>query len=97
MTLKTLQNMRIDKVSNLFYECISVNSSKNPFIPNTALYSHQKHPNYKSLDSSFQVDGKSMGSEGHSNLPKDDFRVRYFTALDLIMASISTRFDQPNL
>ena len=38
-----------------------------------------------------------MGSEGyHSNLPKDDFRVKYFEALDLIMVSIRTRFDQPS-
>lgn len=28
----------------------------------------------------------------HSNLPKDDFRVEYFKALDLLMAFIRTRF-----
>ena len=33
----------------------------------------------------------------HSNLPKDDFRVKYFEALNLIIASMRTRFDQPRL
>ena len=38
-----------------------------------------------------------MGSERHhSNIPKDDFRVKYFEALDLIMTFKHTRFDQPS-
>ena len=48
-----------------------------------------KTPNYKSLDNYFQVDGISMGLDGHH-------RVKYFEALDLIMASICFRFDQPS-
>ena len=33
----------------------------------------------------FQVDGTSIGWEGHHlNLPKDDLKVKYFVALDMI-------------
>ena len=47
------------------------------------------------LDSYFQIDGKVMASEGQNmNLPKDDFREKYFEALDLIMAPMHTRLDQ---
>ena len=47
------------------------------------------------LDSYFQVDEQPIESEGHhSNLPKNDFRVKYFEALDLITGSICSRFDQ---
>ena len=71
-------------------------SIQSRIILNPALSRKRKHPNYKSLDSYFQVDGQSMRSEGHcSNSTKDDFRVKYFEALDLIMASLRTRFDQP--
>lgn len=36
-----------------------------------------------------------MASEGQNmNLPKDDFREKYFEALDLIMAPMHTRLDQ---
>ena len=92
-----LQNMHIDEAFDLFYECVSVKASKNKFILNTTLSRNQKHPNYKSLNSYFQVNGKSIGSEGHhSNLSKDDFRVKYFEALDLITAPVRTRFDQPS-
>ena len=38
----------------------------------------RKHSHYKSLDSYFQVDEKSMRWGGHHlNLPKDDLRVKY--------------------
>ena len=74
---------------------VSIETSKLELISNTALSRKQKHRNYKSLDSYFRLDVKSVGSEG-LNLPKDDFRVKYFEALDLIMASIRTRIDQPN-
>ena len=61
------------------------------------LYRKRKHPNYKLLDSYFQVDRKSMRSKGyHSNFPIDEFRVNYFEVLNLIMASIRTRFDHPS-
>ena len=97
LTLNTLKNIHIDEACELFCECVSVKSSKHEFISNSALTRQQKHSNYKSLDSYSQVDGKSMGSERHhSNLPKDDFTVKYMEALDLIMASIRTRFNQPS-
>ena len=97
LTFKILQHMHIDEASDLFYECVSIVASKYNFISNTDLSRKRKHPNYRSLDSYFQVDGKSMGSEGHhSYLRKDDFRVKYFEALDLIMSTIRTRFDQPS-
>lgn len=32
----------------------------------------------------------------HSKLPKDDFRIKYSEALDLIMVSIHTRVAQPS-
>ena len=89
--------MRTDEAFDFFYECISVKPSKHEFISNTALSRKRKHPNGKSLDSYLQVNGKLMGSAGHhSNLPPDNFRVKYFEALDLIMPDIRTRFDQPS-
>ena len=95
LTLKTLQKMRTDEASDLFYECVSVKASKHEFISMTALSRKQKHPNCKLLDSYFQVDGKPVRSEGQdSNLPKDNFRVNNLEALDLIMTYIRTRFDQ---
>ena len=75
-------------------KCVLVKASKHKFISKSALSKKQKHPNYKS-HSFFQVDGKSVESEEHhSNLRKDDVRVKYFEPLDLIMASIRSRFDQ---
>ena len=95
LSLKTLQKMRTDKASDLFYECVSVRASKHEFISITDLSRKQKHSNYILLDSYFQLDGKPMRSEGQdSNLLKDNFRVNNFKALDLIMTYMRTRFDQ---
>ena len=49
--------MRIDVLSDLFYECVSVKASKHEFTSSPALSRKREHPNYKSLDSYFQVDG----------------------------------------
>ena len=85
----------INEASDLFYECVK--ASMHQFISNPALSRKPEQSNCKLLDSYFQVDGKLMGPEEHySNLPKDDFKVEYFEALYLIMASIRTRFDQPS-
>ena len=82
---------------SFFYECISVKALNHEFILNIALSRKRKHSNYKLLDNYFPIDGKSNLREGHhSNFPKDDFRVKYFEALDLVMAPIRTRFDQPS-
>lgn len=82
---------------SFFYECISVKALNHEFILNIALSRKRKHSNYKLLDNYFPIDGKSSLREGHhSNFPKDDFRVKYFEALDLVMAPIRTRFDQPS-
>ena len=44
-------------------DCVSFKASKHEFISNTILSRKRKHSNYKSLDSYFQVDGKSTVSE----------------------------------
>lgn len=91
MKVKELHNCQFRNLENL------VKALKYKFISNTALSRRQNHPNYKLLDSYFQVDGKSMRSEGnHLNLPKDDFRVKYFKTFDLITAFIENRFNQPS-
>ena len=78
--------MHINEASDS--EFVSVRASVHEFTSNPALSRKREHSNYKLLDSYFQGDGNSMGSEGHySNLPKDDFRVKYFKTLDLTMAS----------
>ena len=51
--------MRLDEASDLFYKCVSIKASKRKFISNTTLF---KHPNYKSVDSYFQVAVKSIRS-----------------------------------
>ena len=90
--------MRIDEASDLLHDCVSDKASKHEFISNSALSRKEKHPNYELLDSYFQVDGKLMRrtEEHHPNLPKDDFREKYFKALNLVMASIRARFNQLN-
>ena len=83
--------MHTDEASDLLYECVLVKVSKHEFILDPVLSRKRKHPNYKSLDSYFQVDGQPMLSERHClNLPKVGLRVRYFEALDLIMVSLRT-------
>ena len=85
--------MRINEASDLFYECVSVKASEHEFNSNSALSGKGKHPNYKSLDSYFQVDGQSMASEGHhSNLPKLDFRAWNYKARNTISFSVSKIF-----
>ena len=67
--------MWTDEASDLLYERISVKALKQELISNPALSRTQKHSNYKLLDSYFQLDAIN----GHlSNLPKNDFRVKYF-------------------
>ena len=83
--------MCIDEASDLFNECVSVKVWKHKFLLNTALSRKQKHPNYKLFDSYFQVDGKSI-----NGLKMDEFKVKYFKVLDLIIVPTHTRFDQPS-
>lgn len=86
--------MHREEASDLFYEYLSAKALKHEFILNTPLPRKQKHPNYNSLDNCFQVDKNPMGSEEHHwDLPNDHVRVKPFEALDLIMASASTRFN----
>ena len=84
-------------------ECTSLvkKMAREKFLPRAqfehSLLRKRKQRNYKSLDRYFELEVRSVRSEEHRwNLPNDDFRVKYFEALDLIMSSIRTRFDQPD-
>ena len=97
LTLKTFQNMRTDEAADLFFESVLVKASKHEFIEDPVLPRKRKNPDYRSLNDSFQVEGYSSNAEAyHSISPKDEFRVKYFEALDLITASIKSRFTQPS-
>ena len=97
LTLKTLENMRTDESADLFYTSVVIKASKHKFIAEPVLGRKRKHPNYKLLTGYFQVDGHSSNAVSHHPVsPKEDFRVKYFEALDLLIVSIKTRFDQPS-
>lgn len=88
LTLETLKRMRNDDSFKAFYE--TVLKKKKPF---TDVVSEPELPRKRRAPARFEV---GQGAPSFPTKPEELYRRVYFEALDLIIASITERFDQPS-
>ena len=92
-TVETLDSMRNETASDLFFETICKKASKFDFIHEPTLSRKRKSPNYSRLTEYFRVDGRSKSSEPyHATTPKEHYRIIYFEVLDVMISSVKERF-----
>ena len=94
-TVETLNSMRNETASDLFFETTCNKASKFDFIDKPVLSRKRKSPNYRRLTEYFRVDGRSKSSEPyHATTPKGHYRIIYFEVSDVIISSVKERFCQ---
>ena len=96
LTIQTFQSTRTKEAADVFYKYVVINAGKQVNCP-TNVAEKRKRPDYQSLINFFQVDGYETNVEEHYVQSPDEFYcVIYFEALDLIISSIKSRFNQPS-
>ena len=94
-TVETLDSMRNETASDLFFETTCKKALKFDFIDKPVLSRKRKSPNYRRLTEYFRVDGRSKSSEPyHATTPKEHYRIIYFEVLDVMISSVKERFCQ---
>ena len=94
-TVETLDSMRNETASDLFFETTCKKALKFDFIDEPVLSRKRKSPNYRRLTEYFRVDGRSKSGEPyHATTPKEHYRIIYFKVLDVMISSVKERFCQ---
>ena len=75
-TVETLDSMRNETASDLFFETTCKKASKFDFIDEPVLSRKRKSPNYRRLTEYFRVDGRSKSGEPyHATTPREHYRI----------------------
>lgn len=92
LTVLTLQSIRTDEHFDLFYAKVQKfakdHGVSQPSLP------RKRNASQKTMDSFCVSNSKSKSAPYHPETPQDDYRRKYYEALDLIIACVKNRFDQ---
>ena len=85
-TVNTLESIRSDQKFNLFYEKVKKFAHDHDVDEPSLPWKHKPRMTIENYFSTTESD--------HSETPKDEYRRKYFEAIDLVVSCIKNRFDQ---
>lgn len=94
LTVETLEGMRNEEHFKLFFETVVKKAKKHSSIEEPRLPRKRKRPDYSVLQ---YMEGYGPAAAAyHPQTVDDHYRPLFFEAVDMIVASIKDRFDQPS-
>ena len=95
LTVQTLEGMRTEESFKLFFATVLKKAKQHPAATEPTLPRKRARPNYSTLQF---VEGYGQGATAHHALTVDyHYKQIYFEAIDIFIASITERFNQPSL
>lgn len=94
LTVETIATMRNSDGFDALYDVCLKEIQKIPFINDPVLKRKRKNPKYSML---FYLEGNTSNSDAHHvSIPRDHYRQQFFEAIDVLVAAIRDRFNQPS-